>query len=107
MGYNSKMQLQLTQHYLDWINGLKDRATRARIQVRVDRLIDGNRGKHRVLTEGVVELKIDLGPGYRVYFVERGETLIVLLVGGDKSTQDQDIELALQLVRNLPDTDHG
>ena len=70
-------------------------------------MIDGNRGKHCVLTEGVVELKIDLGPGYRIYFVERGETLIVLLAGGDKSTQDQDIELALQLVRTLPDTDHG
>jgi putative addiction module killer protein len=101
------MQLQFTQHYFNWINGLKDRVTRARIQVRVDRLIDGNRGKHRVLTEGVVELKIDVGPGYRVYFTERGETLIVLLVGGDKSTQDQDIEMALQLVRTLPDADHG
>jgi putative component of toxin-antitoxin plasmid stabilization module len=86
------MKLQLTQHYLDWINGLKDRATRARI---------------RVLTEGVVELKIDVGPGYRVYFTERDATLIVLLAGGDKSTQDLDIELALQLVRTLPDTDHG
>lgn len=101
------MKLQLTQHYLDWINGVKDRATRARIQVRVDRLLDGNRGKHRVLTEGVVELKIDVGPGYRVYFTERGETLIVLLLGGDKSTQELDIELALQLVRTLPDADHG
>ncbi len=95
------MQLKLTKQYLDWINGLKDRVTRARIQVRVDRLLHGNPGKHRVLTEGIVELKIDVGPGYRVYFTERGETLIVLLIGGDKSTQDQDIDLALQLVRNL------
>jgi putative addiction module killer protein len=95
------MRLKLTKQYLDWIDGLKDRVTRARIQVRVDRLLHGNPGSHRVLTEGVVELKIDVGPGYRVYFTERGETLIVLLVGGDKSTQDQDIDLALKLVRNL------
>ena len=95
------MQLKLTKQYLDWINGLKDRVTRARIQVRVDQLLHGNPGKHRVLTEGVVELKIDVGPGYRVYFTERAETLIILLIGGDKSTQDQDINLALQLLRNL------
>jgi len=69
--------------------------------MRVDRLLHGNSGKHRVLTEGIVELKIDVGPGYRVYFTERDETLIVLLIGGDKSTQDQDIGLALQLARNL------
>ena len=95
------MQLKLTKQYLDWINGLKDRVTRARIQVRVDQLLHGNPGKHRVLTEGVVELKIDVGPGYRVYFTERAETLIILLIGGDKSTQDQDIDLALKLLRNL------
>ena len=96
-----RMQLKLTEHYLDWINRLKDRVTRARIQMRVDRLLHGNPGKHHVLTEGIVELKIDVGPGYRIYFTEHGETLIILLIGGDKSTQDRDINLALQLVRTL------
>ncbi len=95
------VKLNLTKQYLDWINSLKDRVVRARIQVRVDRLMHGNPGKHRVLMEGIVELKIDIGPGYRVYFTERGEQRVVLLIGGDKSTQDEDIALALQLVRSL------
>ena len=66
--------------------GFKDRTARARIQVRVDRLVYGNPGQHRNLTDGVSELKIDVGPGYRVYFTRRGDELIVLLAGGDKST---------------------
>ncbi len=95
------MRLKLTEQYLDWINSLKDRVVRSRIQVRVDRLLNGNPGKHRVLTQGIMELKIDVGPGYRVYFTERDDVLIVLLIGGDKATQDQDIELALRLAKNL------
>jgi len=91
----------MTEVYRDWINGLKDRACRARIQVRVDRLAHGNPGQHRNLSDGVVELKIDFGPGYRVYFTERGGELIILLAGGDKSTQRQDIKAAIALARNL------
>lgn len=67
----------------------------------VDRLVHGNPGPHRVLTDGVAELKIDFGPGYRVYYTQRGEELIVLLAGGDKSSQQQDIKSAIALARNL------
>lgn len=74
---------------------------RARIQVRVDRLAHGNPGSHRVLREGVSELKIDVGPGYRVYFTDRHGEVIILLAGGDKSTPRRDIELAIELARNL------
>jgi putative addiction module killer protein len=95
------MPVKVTEVYRDWINSLKDLAGRARIQVRVDRLVHGNPGKHRVLTDGVCELKIDFGPGYRVYYTERGGTWIVLLAGGDKSTQAQDIKTALALAKNL------
>jgi putative addiction module killer protein len=95
------MRIQMTEVYHDWINSLEDRAGRARIQVRVDRLAHGNPGQHRNLTGGVSELKIDFGPGYRVYYTERGGELIVLLAGGDKSTQEQDIKAAIALARNL------
>jgi putative addiction module killer protein len=95
------MRVQTTEVYRDWINALKDRAARARIQVRVDRLVHGNPGQHRNLTDGVSELKIDFGPGYRVYYTERGGELVVLLAGGDKSTQQQDIKSAIALARNL------
>ena len=84
-----------------WINELEDRSARARIQVRVDRLAHGNPGQHRNLTNGLSELKIDVGPGYRVYYTQRGEELIILLVGGDKSSQQNDIARAQELARNL------
>ena len=84
-----------------WINELKDRSARARIQVRVDRLAHGNPDQHRTLTNGLSELKIDVGPGYRVYYTQRGEELIILLVGGDKSSQQNDIARAQELARNL------
>ena len=95
------MHIQITEVYRSWINSLKDRTNRARIQVRVDRLVHGNPGQHRVLTDGVCELKIDVGPGYRVYYTERGGVVIVLLAGGDKSTQQQDIKTAISLAKNL------
>jgi putative addiction module killer protein len=93
--------LEETEVYRKWINSLKDRTGRARIQVRVDRLMHGNPGKFRTLSDGVYELKIDFGPGYRVYYTQRGDRLLVLLAGGDKSTQQQDIELAIYLSRNV------
>ena len=101
------MRIQITEVYRDWINALKDRATRARIQVRVDRLAHGNPDQHRNLTDGVSELKIDVGPGYRVYYTERNGELIVLLAGGDKSSQAQDIKAASALARNLQEYRHG
>ena len=95
------MRVRMTEVYRDWINALRDRAGRARIQVRVDRLAHGNPGPHRNLSAGVSELKIAFGPGYRVYYAEREGELIILLAGGDKSTQQQDIETAMSLARNL------
>lgn len=91
----------MTEVYRDWINSLKDRTGRARIQVWVDRLVHGNPGQYRRLTEGVCELKIDFGPGYRVYYMERGDEIIILLAGGDKSTQQRDIQKAISLAQNL------
>ncbi|MES2635036.1 MAG: type II toxin-antitoxin system RelE/ParE family toxin [Pseudomonadota bacterium] len=95
------MRVEMTEVYLNWINSLKDRAGRARVQVRVDRLVYGNPGQHRVLTDGVRELKIDFGPGYRVYYTERAGVVIVLLAGGDKSSQQQDIRTAIALAKGL------
>jgi putative addiction module killer protein len=92
-----------SEAYRAWIDGLRDLAGRARILVRVDRLIHGNPGNHRNLTEGVSELRIDVGPGYRVYYALRGEELLLLLGGGSKATQAKDIAKALDLNRNFED----
>ena len=95
------MRVQKTNEYRDWLDSLKDRMGRARILVRVDRLIDGNPGQHRDLTDGVSELKIDVGPGYRVYYTQRGTRILLLLIGGDKSSQQKDIALAIHLAKNF------
>jgi putative addiction module killer protein len=95
------MRVEATEQYIDWINGLRDVVGRARIQMRVDRLVHGNPGQHRVLSGGVCELKIDFGPGYRVYYTERSGVLIILLAGGDKSSQTRDIRMAISLAKNL------
>jgi putative addiction module killer protein len=94
------MRVERTDEFDAWINALKDRSGRARVLMRVDRLIHGNPGSHRHLTEGVSELKIDVGPGYRVYYSQRGNVLLLLLVGGDKSSQQKDIATAVELNRN-------
>ena len=101
MSYTSAMRVEKTDEYREWLDKLKDRTGRARILVRVDRLIGGNPGQHRNLTDGVSELKIDVGPGYRVYYTLRGTRLLLLLLGGDKSTQDEDIEAAIRLAKNF------
>mgnify|MGYP003433075058 FL=1 len=93
--------MRMTEVYRDWINDLKDHAARARIQVRVDRLVHGNPGRHRNLSSGISELKRDYGPGYRVYYTKRGSELIILLVGGDKSSQRRDVRLTIELAQNL------
>ena len=95
------MRVEKTDEYHDWIDGLKDQAGRSRVLMRVDRLIHGNPGSHRNLTEGMSELKVDVGPGYRVYYSERGNRLLLLIAGGDKSTQAKDIARALELNRNF------
>lgn len=93
------MRVEKTDEYRDWIDKLRDSAGRARILMRVDRLIHGNPGLHRNLTHGVSELKVDVGPGYRVYYAQRGDRLLLLLVGGDKSTQPKDIARAIRLAQ--------
>lgn len=84
-----------------WFAKLRDRNARVRVQARIDRLSLGNPGQHRILAGGLRELKIDHGPGYRVYYVERGNVMFVLLCGGDKRMQNQDIELARTLDKML------
>ncbi len=95
------MHVQQTEYFRQWIDNLRDGAGRARVLVRVDRLIHGNPGPHRNLTHGVSELKIDSGPGYRVYYSKRGDALIVLLSGGDKSSQRRDLARAIRLARTI------
>lgn len=95
------LEIRQTAEYAQWFGGLRDRQARVRIQTRIDRLSLGNCGDVKPVGEGVSELRIDYGPGYRVYFVQRGPVVIVLLAGGDKRTQDRDIQTALALARNL------
>lgn len=95
------MELKRTPEFKAWIDGLRDIAGRARIQARIERLASGNPGDHRNLEGGVSELRIDVGPGYRVYYTRRGNALILLLIGGDKSSQQQDIRTAQAMVRHL------
>lgn len=97
MSYNACLRVEKTDGYREWLDALEDRTGRARILVRVDRLIAGNPGQRRDLTDGVSELKVDFGPGYRVYYAQRGSRLLLLLAGGDKSTQQQDIATAIKL----------
>jgi putative addiction module killer protein len=95
------MRVKKTDEYREWLDRLRDQAGRARILVRVDRLIHGNPGDHRNLQGGVSELKIDFGPGYRVYYTQRGEQLLLLLIGGDKSSQAKDIVKAQRLAKDF------
>lgn len=97
------IEVRKTEAFAKWFDTLRDRTARLRIQVRIDRLAFGNSGKHRVLSGGVCELKIDHGPGYRVYYVQRGEVLVVLLIGGDKHSQRSDIDAAIAMARQLED----
>ena len=95
------LEVRRTETYARWLDGLRDVRARARVLVRVERLVAGNPGDVRPVGEGVSELRIDYGPGYRVYFKRQGQTVVVLLAGGDKRTQGADIETALRLARNL------
>ena len=95
------IEIRQTEVYASWFARLRDRQARARIDVRIRRLSLGNPGDVRPVGEGVSELRIDYGPGYRVYFVQRGSQVVILLAGGDKRSQNQDIQTALELARNL------
>ncbi len=95
------IEIRQTVVYARWFNSLRDRKARARIDVRIRRLSLGNPGDVKAVGEGVSELRIDYGPGYRVYYTQRRQRLIVLLAGGDKPTQKQDIKRALEIARDL------
>ncbi|HSW03926.1 type II toxin-antitoxin system RelE/ParE family toxin [Aquabacterium sp.] len=95
------MRIEKTDEYSRWLDALKDLTGRARILMRVDRLVHGNPGQHRNLSDGVSELKVDFGPGYRVYYSQRGDRLLLLLIGGDKASQQKDIAAAIRLAKNF------
>ncbi len=95
------MEIRKTANFAKWIDGLSDIRARARILVRIERLSDGNSGDTRPVGEGVSELRIDYGPGYRLYYTVRGDKVILLLAGGAKQTQARDVSTALRLARNL------
>lgn len=97
------IQIRKTDVFAAWLDGLRDIQGRARIQARIERLAAGNPGDVEPVGEGVSELRVNYGPGYRVYFKRQGQELIILLAGGDKSTQAKDIKAALRLARNLPE----
>ena len=95
------MEVRKTQTFSKWIDGLRDIRARARILVRIERLAVGNPSDVEPIREGVSELRIHYGPGYRVYFKQQGQEIIILLAGGDKRSQPRDIKKALELARNL------
>ena len=95
------IEIRKSDLFAQWVENLVDIQPRARVQVRIERLAAGNPGDIEPVGEGVSELRINYGPGYRVYFKKRGRALIILLAGGDKSTQSRDIKAALHLARNL------
>ena len=94
------LDVRQTRVYVSWFSKLRDRRARARIDVRIRRLSLGVPGDVKAIAEGVSELRVDYGPGYRIYFIHRGES-VILLAGGDKDSQDRDIKRALLLARNL------
>lgn len=94
-------EIRKTDIYAKWLDGLRDIHARARVQARVERIATGNPGDVKPVGEGVSELRIDYGPGYRVYYTMRGRTMLILLAGGNKRTQATDIKTELRLARNL------
>lgn len=98
--------IKRTNIFIDWLKGLKDRRAAARIAVRIDRFESGNSGHVRDVGNGVSEMKIDYGPGYRVYYVRREKTIYLLLCGGDKRTQDRDIAEAKRIAKEWTDEEN-
>lgn len=95
------IEIRKTEVFARWLDDLLDLRARARIQARIERLAVGNPGDVKPVGEGVSELRIDHGPGYRVYYKRKGQRLIILLAGGDKSSQAKDIKVAHRLARDL------
>ena len=95
------IEIRKTEVFAQWLDGLPDIYARARILIRIERLAAGNPGDVKPVSEGVSELRIDYGPGYRVYYKKQGQELVILLAGGDKRTQASNIKIALRLARNL------
>lgn len=95
------IEIRKTEVFAHWMDGLCDIRARARVQVRIERLACGHSGDAKAVGEGVSELRIDYGPGYRVYFTRRGAAVVILLAGGDKRTQAADISTAIRLKRSL------
>lgn len=95
------IEIRKTQLFADWLDNLRDIQARARILVRIERLAAGNPGDVQPVGDGVSEMRIHYGPGYRVYFAMRGQELVILLAGGDKSSQPKDIKTALRLANEL------
>ena len=95
------IEIRTTEVFSEWFTNLRDRQARARIQMRIDRAELGNLGDCKPVGEGVSEMRIHYGPGYRVYFAQGGATLVILLAGGDKGTQDKDIAKAIALAHQL------
>jgi putative addiction module killer protein len=95
------IEVRQTGIFVSWFEELRDRAARARITARIRRLSLGEPGDVKPVGQGVSELRIDFGPGYRVYFVQRGETLVILLCGGDKRDQSRDIARAIELAKEV------
>jgi putative addiction module killer protein len=97
------VEVRQTAVFRAWMTALRDPRARSRIGVRIDRLVDGNPGDVKSVGDGVSEMRIDYGPGYRLYFTRRGDLLVVLLCGGDKSSQDRDIRRAKTMTKDLDD----
>jgi putative addiction module killer protein len=95
------LEIRETSAYAAWFAALRDRTARARIDIRIRRFSLGNSGDIRPVGDGVSELRIHYGPGYRIYLTMQGDAVVILLAGGDKSSQDKDIRLAKDLARNL------
>ena len=95
------IEIRETADYAKWFKGLRDSRTKARIDARIKRLSLGHPGDVKPVGSGVIEMRIGYGPGYRVYFAQRGEEIVILLAGGDKKTQTKDIAHAIELARRI------
>jgi putative addiction module killer protein len=95
------IEVRQTETFRAWLDGLKDNKARLRVDIRLQRLEKGNPGDVKTVGNGVSEMRIDYGPGYRLYFVQRGKTVVILLCGGDKRTQVRDIKRAIEMAQEV------